>query len=153
VVSVSVSVHVSVSADQYVPVSFQLHITPTPKTETYMRVCFNYCGSPPPFSQLTTWHPVLENASSFPVSDYASKHWSGLISDYYAARVMLVMGQALVDAEAGNPLNTTAVDAIKAKHAFAWTTATNRYPTSPASGALAVSTAMWRKYEGYFSAC
>ena len=44
--------------------------------------------------------------------DYASKHWSGLISDYYAARVTLVMNQALADAKAGNPLDSKAVGAI-----------------------------------------
>ena len=88
-----------------------------------------------------------------PDSDYAAKHWSGLISDYYAERVRLVMAQALVDAKARKPLNATAVDAIKAKLGFAWTTATARYPTAPVGDALEVATAMRRKYGVHFAAC
>lgn len=103
--------------------------------------------------QLTSWHPTPKNATKIQTSDYATKHWSGLISDYYVERVKLIVGQALVDAEVGNPLNTTAVDAIKAKHAFAWTTATNEYPTTPANDALKVAAAMWHKYREHFLAC
>jgi hypothetical protein len=105
-------------------------------------------------SQLTIWHPTPKNASKLrDDSDYAAKHWSGLISDYYAERVKLVMGQALVDANARKPLNATAVDTLKARHAFDWTTATTRYPTTPAKDALEVAAAMRRKYRAPFSGC
>ena len=33
--------------------------------------------------------------------DYARKHWSGLVKDYYAARIDLYVAQALADAKAG----------------------------------------------------
>ena len=57
--------------------------------------------------QITSWDPTPKGAGApgRQTVDYASKHWSGLISDYYAARVTLVMNQALSDAKAGNPLN------------------------------------------------
>jgi hypothetical protein len=56
----------------------------------------------PPSLQLTTWNPTPANASSIPGGpvDYASKHWSGLISDYYGARATLVLQQAQADATA-----------------------------------------------------
>ena len=126
-----------------------------------------------------------------PPSDYASKHWSGLIKDYYAARVRLHQEQALADAARGRPLNNTAVAALEAEHAYVhthththththpsiqvrahththththtrthtlpfrynWTTATDKYPTTPVGDALAVSAAMQKKYESYFSSC
>jgi hypothetical protein len=43
----------------------------------------------------------------------ASKHWNGLVKDYYSARAQLLMTQALADAKNGRPLNTTAALAIK----------------------------------------
>ena len=85
--------------------------------------------------------------------DYASKHWSGLIKDYYAARVQLHQKQALADAAKGKPLDRTAIAAIEALHAYTWTTATNKYPTSPVGDALAVSVAMQSKYKAYFTSC
>ena len=85
--------------------------------------------------------------------DYASKHWSGLIRDYYAARVTLVMEQALKDAAAGKPLDNDAVTTIKAEHAYNWTTATNPYPTEVVGDFAAVSKAMHAKYTSFFESC
>ena len=50
--------------------------------------------------QLTTWNPTPANATNIPGGpvDYASKHWSGLISDYYSVRASLVLQQAQADA-------------------------------------------------------
>jgi hypothetical protein len=84
-------------------------------------------------TQITTWNPTKETASVIPGGpiDYASKHWSGLINDYYAARAKLVMGQAIRDS--GAPLNTTAVARLKAELAYRWTTDTTKYPTEAKS--------------------
>lgn len=105
--------------------------------------------------QLTTWNPTGKTMESIPGGpiDYASKHWSGLISDYYAARVTLVMNQALADAKAGNPLNSKAIGRIKAKHAYDWTTQQNTYPVAPVGDAVVVAKAMWTKYASYFANC
>lgn len=103
--------------------------------------------------QLTTWHPVAKGSMQIQLSDYAAKQWSGLIKDYYAARIRLHQRQALTDAAKGQPLDTNATAALEAEHAYNWTTATNAYPTTPIGDALAVSAAMQKKYESYFTSC
>jgi len=65
--------------------------------------------------------------------------------------VLLITQQALLDAGAGQPLNSTAVGIIKARHAYAWTTSTTPYPTTPQGDAYAVSRSMLKKYEGSFA--
>lgn len=106
-------------------------------------------------TQLTTWNPTPKGAAKIPAGpiDYAGKHWQGLIADYYAVRVQLVAEQALRDAANNAALNSTMVDAIEAKHAYDWTTATNPYPTTPVGDASTISKAMAAKYASFFSAC
>lgn len=105
-------------------------------------------------SQLTTWNPtgLGQNIPGGPI-DYASKHWSGLVSDYYAARVTLVMKQALSDAAAGKALDNNAVSKLKSQHAYTWTTATNAYPTNVVGDFVEVSKAMQAKYQSFFATC
>eukprot|EP00041_Stephanoeca_diplocostata_P034371 m.1169532 g.1169532 ORF g.1169532 m.1169532 type:complete len:497 (+) comp24509_c1_seq11:1832-3322(+) len=105
--------------------------------------------------QLTSWNPTPHNAAAVPGGpiDYASKHWSGLISDYYAERVRLLTAQAAKDAANGKATTKAVSDQIKADHAYAWTTATNDYPTTPTQDAVAVSKQMQAKYEHYFTTC
>lgn len=105
--------------------------------------------------QLTTWNPTPKGSATIPKGpiDYASKHWSGLIKDYYAVRVQLVKAQALKDAAAHRPLDTAAVDAIKAEHAYNWTTATDPYPVEPVGDSVAISKAMASKYASFFVSC
>ena len=105
-------------------------------------------------TQLTTWNPTpLGKAIPGGPIDYASKHWSGLIRDYYGARVTLVMKQALSDAAAGKALDQKAITAIKGAHAHAWTTATNPYPTEVVGDFVAVSKATQAKYSAFFASC
>merc|ERR1711957_72281 len=85
--------------------------------------------------------------------DYADKHWSGLIGDYYKKRVEVVMQQAVSDAKAGRKLDTVAVDLAKAQLGYEWTTAQNKYPTSPVGDAVVVSQKMHDKYKDYFATC
>ena len=80
-------------------------------------------------------------------------NWSGLIGAYYAPRVEKMTKQALSDAAAGGKLNTTAVDAVKAQHAYMWQLATDRYPTAVTGDALAVSKAMLVKYRSWYATC
>ena len=106
-------------------------------------------------TQLTTWNPTPQGVAQIPGGpiDYASKHWSGLIRDYYARRVTLVMEQALSDAAAGKSLDRSALNRVYAEHAYNWTTATNPYPTEPVGDYVAVSKAMRTKYAHYFTTC
>jgi len=106
-------------------------------------------------TQLTTWNPTPKDSKQIPGGpiDYASKHWAGLIKDYYGKRVQLHQTQALADAAKGQPLDKTAIAAIEALHAYTWTTATDKYATEPVGDALKVSIAMQQKYKAYFTSC
>jgi len=102
--------------------------------------------------QLTTWNPTPINASAVPAGpvDYASKHWNGLIKDYYAERVRLIASQGIRDAARGKALDSDAVDRIKAEHAYNWTVATNKYPDEPTGDYVTTSRTMIQKYSIYF---
>ena len=106
-------------------------------------------------TQLTTWNPTPANAPVIPSGpiDYASKHWNGLISDYYAARAKLVWRQALTDAAAGQPLDKTVMSRLEAQLAYQWTNANNLYPNTPVGDAFAVSVDMHAKYSSHFASC
>jgi alpha-N-acetylglucosaminidase len=105
--------------------------------------------------QLTTWNPTPKDSGAVPGGpiDYASKHWSGLIADYYGKRVELIMALALTNAAAGTVLDKKAMSKIEADHAYNWTTATNEYPVEPVGDFVAVSKAMHAKYAPHFASC
>ena len=107
--------------------------------------------------------------------DYASKHWAGLIKDYYAERVKVVQRQAMYEppsrfharataslacawlrrsaSAAGKELDAAAVDKGKAALAWQWTTSQALYPTKAVGDALAVSRKMHEKYRSHFATC
>jgi alpha-N-acetylglucosaminidase len=104
--------------------------------------------------QITTWNPTPKGASKVPDGpvDYSSRHYSGLISDYYAARAAGILKQALADAAAGRPLDKAAVEAFKAQLANTWQNAyPSAYPLAPTADAVAVSTAMRAKWARFFA--
>lgn len=105
--------------------------------------------------QLTTWNPTPKDASHVPGGpvDYAGKHWSGLLGDYYAARVRLVQAQAQRDAAAGHNLDTAAVERLKAGLAYNWTMSKKAYPDQPHGDALEVSQMMLEKYRKFYMPC
>jgi alpha-N-acetylglucosaminidase len=106
-------------------------------------------------TQLTTWNPVPMNATKIPGGpiDYASKHWSGLISDYYYVRAAKVLAQALSDASKGQALNATAIEIMEADHAYTFQHTVKSYPVTPVGDARQVSAAMLTKYSPYYSVC
>jgi len=105
--------------------------------------------------QLTTWNPTTASAKSVPGGpiDYASKHWNGLIGDYYRVRAQRTQALALTAAAAGKPVASADVDQMRATLAYEWTTATNKYPTTPVGDALALSKEMHAKYSPYYATC
>jgi len=107
------------------------------------------------FAAVTTWDPTPKGAAhpGKDTVDYASKHWSGLIADYYAERVRAVQREAIKAAAAGEPLHPAAVDRAKAALAYAWTTSRKGYPTAAVGDTLAVSTKMHHKYAKEFAWC
>jgi len=119
-------------------------------------------------SQVTTWNPTPPDADRVPGGpiDYAAKHWSGLIEGYYAKRAEILLKQALIDQQIGQPLNTTEVDRIFAVHAYEWTTSVNTSNASFATSssmhrderaaiheAIPASKEMLEKYSHWFKEC
>jgi alpha-N-acetylglucosaminidase len=109
-------------------------------------------------TQITTWNPTTKNATRIPggPNDYASKHWSGLVGDYYGKRAELLLAMGLEAAAAGKPVNNAKKDQILATHAYDWTTATVKdvpYPLKPVGDAVKVSRAMHTKYSKYYATC
>ena len=106
-------------------------------------------------SQLTTWNPVPKGALKQPSGpiDYASKHWSGLLADYYVERARLLVASAAKHARDGQRFDNTVDEAVRAAHAYAFQVATKRYPTAPVGDALAVSRTMRTKHGARLSGC
>ena len=106
-------------------------------------------------TQITTWNPVSKTDTSVPQGpiDYASKHWQGLIKDYYSKRARVTLEQALRDEQTGLPLNSTTVARLRAELAYNFTTATNKYPTTPTGDPVAMSRVMFDKYSSWFAPC
>ena len=106
-------------------------------------------------SQITTWAPTPAGASKVPSGpvDYAAKHWSGLIGDYYVPRVELIVDQASADAARGRLPDRKALDRRKAELAHRFQTSKKRYPTAPVGDPILVSRAMHDKYTSWFSSC
>ena len=105
--------------------------------------------------QLTTWNPTPKDAAAVPSGpiDYAAKHWSGLVRDYYAERIKRLTASVLAEAAAGRPWSDAKAASLEASLAYEWTTATNAYPTSPVGDAFAVSQAMHATYAPHFDSC
>eukprot|EP01062_Namystynia_karyoxenos_P074682 TRINITY_DN7162_c0_g1_i1.p1 TRINITY_DN7162_c0_g1~~TRINITY_DN7162_c0_g1_i1.p1 ORF type:complete len:853 (+),score=247.35 TRINITY_DN7162_c0_g1_i1:791-3349(+) len=106
--------------------------------------------------QLTTWNPTKQGDAAVPKGpvDYASKHWSGLIRDYYAARAAGVLKLALSAAAAGKGTDGAAVNKFEAELAYDFQVSTNlKYPVTPTGDAIAISRAMYAKYKDAFSTC
>lgn len=120
------------------------------------RACVS--ASPSPIlcmSQITTWDPTPAGAEKpgKETVDYASKHWSGLIRDYYANRVKITAKQAEINNAAGKELDGVALNKDLAQLAYEWTLAQAPYPTEGVGDALAISKKMHAKYMSHFAAC
>lgn len=106
-------------------------------------------------TQLTTWIPTPAGATVKPdgPDDYASKHWSGLIEYYYAARAKGFLDQALLDAAEGKALNTTATNLMMAQLAynFQLNSFDVKFPTEPVGDFVAISKVMRLKYAPYYA--
>ena len=105
--------------------------------------------------QITTWDPTPADAAApgKETVDYASKHWSGLIRDYYAERVKITARQAQLDNAAGKPLDGAKLNRGLAKLAYEWTLAQDPYPVEGVGDPLTVSKKMHAKYKAHFASC
>ena len=79
---------------------------------------------------------------------------TGLIKDYYAARVALVAKVGVAAAKAGrHQLDPSTVNKAKAELSYNWTLSQSLYPTDAIGHALTVSKKMHAKYSAHFSHC
>ena len=108
-------------------------------------------------SQLTTWKPTPKAGPLGSPNDYAKKHWSGLISGYYAPRVRVHMQHALAAVAKHGPAAEPDNDPLNAalvKLAYEFQTAFgNGYPTEPVGDPALVSAALIAKWGHFFAAC
>merc|ERR1711862_789036 len=87
--------------------------------------------------------------------DYARKHWSPLIKNYYAKRASPLLEQAMADAAAGRSLDATAVLKFRTELAYNFTTsnASDEYELKPSADYIAVSAEIRAKYKSAFASC
>ncbi len=107
-------------------------------------------------TQLTTWNPTPKGANSIPGGpiDYASKHWSGLIRDYYASRASGILALAQDAASKGKGIDGAALSTFKATNAYTFqNTFGNPYPLNPVGDPVVISKAMYAKYAPFYAAC
>lgn len=106
-------------------------------------------------TQITTWNPTSIKNHEIPAGpvDYAKKQWAGLVRDYYTTRARILLRQALKDQEINQTLDQAEVDRLFARHAYEWTTATDKYSTTTTGDAISTSTLMFTKYKAWFSTC
>lgn len=91
--------------------------------------------------------------SSSPFSHSASKHWSGLISGYYASRAAMAQRMALSAASAGASWDANAWDLAKATHATEFQLSTTPLPITAVGDYIALTRAMQAKYAPFFKTC
>ena len=93
--------------------------------------------------QVTLWGP-----GAWGISDYARKHWSGLVATYYVrGRWDILFDAATASLRSGAPVDTNATDAATLAYEIAWTkNATERFPTEPTADAFGVLSALVGRY-------
>ena len=103
-------------------------------------------------AQLTTWYPPPNRTSLIARDgDYARKHWSGLVSGYYAARVDALTALGLRFAGAAVP--AAEIDAALAAIAFNFVGATDALPIAPAGDPVALGASARAAVAGAFATC
>ena len=76
-------------------------------------------------NQITMWGP-LEN-----IDDYASKHWSGLVEDYYSSRWKLLTSMVIAAVTSHQQFNQSAYDDARFQLEQQWSYNIKAYPTNP----------------------
>ena len=93
-------------------------------------------------NQLTSWGPTMQ------INDYASKTWSGLVSDYYAPRWNVLLDAVAAAAKTGAPVDNNAVnDQVRALE-LAFSNQTKSYPTTTSGDITTASTDLLADYGG-----
>ena len=92
-------------------------------------------------NQITLWGP-RENIAS----DYASKSWSGLVSDYYYKRWQLFLNMAMLAVSEGKELNTTDYDQKRFDIESMFSNTISFYPTVPSGDVMEMTESLLETY-------
>lgn len=92
-------------------------------------------------NQITMWGPDQN------IEDYASKHWSGLLKDYYHQRWSLFTSMAVEAVATGTPFDTAFYDARRFlfEHDFSYSFKF-QYPTKTAGDVMSMTKMLMDKY-------
>lgn len=91
---------------------------------------------------ITVWQPV-DNSG---LLDYASKHWNGLVKDFYKQRWESYFDARIAAMEQGEDFDRGAWSRQLRAWELAWTSQSNDFATEPAGDAVAVATELYAKY-------
>jgi len=91
-------------------------------------------------NQITLWGP-----RDSVLHDYARKHWSGLVGDFYAARWSRYFAMLKTALTANTPPALSALEEELRDYEVAWTRETKAYPSSPSGEDPVAICAMLRK--------
>lgn len=91
-------------------------------------------------NQLTLW------GYSGALSDYAAKHWSGLVGDYYLGRWQLLLSRLTSAVTAGTPMDFPQYLTDVFAFETAWGKDNKTYPSAPVGDTMAVASSLLNKY-------
>ena len=91
-------------------------------------------------NQVTLWGPKGE------ITDYASKQWSGLVSDYYLPRWELYINTVNANMKAGTPFDQNTFNTNCRVIEQAWQHSTNPFPSSPVGNPVEIASSLFQKY-------
>jgi len=91
-------------------------------------------------NQVTLWGPDGE------IADYASKLWTGLISNYYLPRWQLFIESLTTAVQQGQDWNEAAYDTAKRQREQDWQWSREKFPLSPQGKTIAFANYVLNKY-------
>eukprot|EP01060_Flectonema_neradi_P039272 TRINITY_DN857_c3_g1_i1.p1 TRINITY_DN857_c3_g1~~TRINITY_DN857_c3_g1_i1.p1 ORF type:complete len:723 (+),score=163.84 TRINITY_DN857_c3_g1_i1:77-2245(+) len=91
-------------------------------------------------NQITLWGPKGE------ITDYASKQWSGLVSDYYYPRWELYLKTVNTALKEGKAFNQSAFDTNCRVLEQSWQHGTETFPSQPVGDAVQIAVTLYQQY-------
>eukprot|EP00696_Hemimastix_kukwesjijk_P006724 gnl/Hemi2/18533_TR6129_c0_g2_i1.p1 gnl/Hemi2/18533_TR6129_c0_g2~~gnl/Hemi2/18533_TR6129_c0_g2_i1.p1 ORF type:complete len:393 (-),score=131.84 gnl/Hemi2/18533_TR6129_c0_g2_i1:98-1276(-) len=91
-------------------------------------------------NQLTLWGPAGQ------ITDYASKHWAGLLGSYYLPRWRLFVDQVQAAVDAGQDFDAAKFNTDCSALELAWQTDVTPFPSEPSCDAATVAAQLYAQY-------
>lgn len=96
-------------------------------------------------TQITLW-----GKPGSPLNDYASKHWAGLVGDFYRERFSMFYAGQLASLRSGEPFDTEAFKIRCLTFEQRWTEGSEHYVTEPTHNETAMCCRLYDKYRNNF---